>query len=83
MPPLGISSVQETVSWCCIAECYLKTNLSTFINIPKILCLALMAGSENTLVMMTHKLLGGILPETQLGGAKEKKYDISGIQEDI
>ena len=28
MPPFGISSTQETVSWCCIAECYLKITIS-------------------------------------------------------
>lgn len=56
MPPLGISSIQETVSGCCPAECYLKNNiLSTFINIPKIPCLALMVGSENKLVRMGTK----------------------------
>lgn len=30
MPPLGISSVQETVSWCCTWQMlFKKTNLST------------------------------------------------------
>lgn len=56
--------------------------LSTFINIPKILCLALMAGSENRPVMMTISFGRHSSLNMALWGKREKAWD-SWDQKDI
>lgn len=80
MPPLGISSIQETGSWCCIAECYFKITFSAHSSTFQKYSAWLWWQDLRMGWSWWPQTLRGILPETQLGGANERRHGILGMR---